>query len=368
MTAIPLSNIKSKFELIRSMISSEPNYMVLFVTAMCNARCPICFYWKEIEKANAESELQMEEYEKISHSLHCLHYLSIGGGEPFLRKDLPRIVRIFYKNSRTRVVTVATNGSYPDRVRKYIEYLDQHCPGIQMRIQVSIDNLYEKHDQSRGLKGLFRKVLDTCRVIGEMKEAGAPLMFSIGTVLTPVNRHDLQDLRRFLDENVAYDDLSLIFPRGNARDPDSKNITLDEYNSAKKVFESIRTASGSFARLYQAIDREAKRGIECFLRDGPKGYPWTCVAGKSMITMTENGLLTPCEMLFQLKPDLDSDIGNVRDFNYDILKMLASDKAQKLRKYIEETHCSCSYECAALCNVVYHKKQWPKIAREVLKF
>jgi MoaA/NifB/PqqE/SkfB family radical SAM enzyme len=368
MTSIPVTNIKSKFELIRSMVSSEPNYMVLFITAMCNARCPMCFYWKEIESANAGVELQTDEYEKITQSLNYLHYLSIGGGEPFIRKDLPQVVEFFYKNSRTRVVTVATNGSYPDRVQKYLEYITENCPGIQMRIQVSIDNLYEKHDKSRGIKGLFNKVMDTCRLIGTAKKAGLPIMFSIGTVLTPANRIDLKDMRRFLDENIAYDDLSLLYPRGNARDPSCKDVTLGEYNGIKKVFDSIHTASGSFARIYQSIEREAKRGIECYLKEGPEGYPWTCVAGKKMITMTEKGLLTPCEMLSQLKPELDSGIGNVRNHNYDILKMLRSDKAIKLRMYIEGTHCSCSYECAALCNVVYHKKQWPKILKEVLKF
>ena len=71
-------------------------------------------------------------------------------------------------------------------------------------------------------------------------------------------------------------------------------------------------------------------------------------------------------MLYQIKPEIDSNLGNVRDYDYDISKMLASDKAGKLRQYIEDTHCSCSYECAALCNVVFHKKGWPKLAKEVL--
>nr|NIP27844.1 hypothetical protein [Phycisphaerae bacterium]NIX01870.1 hypothetical protein [Phycisphaerae bacterium]NIX31657.1 hypothetical protein [Phycisphaerae bacterium] len=114
------------------------------------------------------------------------------------------------------------------------------------------------------------------------------------------------------------------------------------------------------------IDRQAKKGIESYLEQGPDGYPWTCVAGRKMITLTEKGLLTPCEMLYQLKPTIDSNLGNVRDYDYDILKMLASDQAKKLRKYIEDTHCSCSYECAALCNVVFHKKQWPGLLKEIL--
>jgi MoaA/NifB/PqqE/SkfB family radical SAM enzyme len=348
------------------MVSTEPNYMVVFVTAVCNARCPMCFYWEEIESANAKFELRLEEYEKISVNLNHLYYLSIGGGEPFIRKDLPQIVEAFYKNSRTRAVTVATNGAFPEHVQEYVEYLTEHCPEIQMRIQVSIDNLYEKHDQNRRLKGLFGKLLDTCKVIEAMKEAGAPLMFSIGTVLTPLNRNDLRDLRQFLDENIAYDDLSLIYPRGNAKDPTFKGVTLVEYRQAKKTFDSIRTASGLFVHLYQAIDRQAKKGIEGYLEKGSEGYPWTCVAGKKMITLTETGLLTPCEMLYQLKPDIDSNLGNVRDHDYDILRLLASDKAKRLRKYIEDTYCSCSYECAALCNVVFHKKHWPKLAQEVL--
>lgn len=340
--------------------------MVMFVTALCNARCPMCFYWKESENADPKAELQLDEHVKISGSLDHLHYLSIGGGEPFIRKDLPEIVEAYYMNSRTRIVTVATNGSLPERVRGYIKYLLENCPDIQMRIQVSIDNLHKKHDESRGIDGLFEKVLESCGVINEMKDAGAPLMFSIGTVMTPKNRDDLKMLREYLDKNVAYDDLSLIYPRGNARDASFKEVSLAEYYEAKKYFESIPTVSGSFARIYQTIDREAKKGIGSYLQNGPEGYPWTCVAGDKMITLTEKGLLTPCEMLYQLKPDMDSSLGNVRDNDYDILKMLASDRSKKLRAYIEKTHCSCSYECAALCNVVFNKKQWPQLLSKIM--
>jgi MoaA/NifB/PqqE/SkfB family radical SAM enzyme len=325
----------------------------------------MCFYWKETEESDIKAELSLQEYEKIAKSLTHLYYLSIGGGEPFLRKDLPHIVEVYFKKSRTRVVTVATNGSLPERVKEYIEYLTEKCPGLQLRIQVSIDSLHEKHDNLRGVKGLFDKVLQTCRYINDTKQAGASIMLSIGTVMTPANRDELKDIRSFLDENISYDDLSLIYPRGNARDSSFKNVSYGEYKKAKKYFESIHTMSGSFARIYQTVDREAKRGIESFLKEGPSGYPWTCVAGKRMITLTEKGVLTPCEMLYQLRPDLDSSIGNVRDFQYDVERMISTLKAKELRKFIEKTPCSCSYECAALCNVVFHVSQWPRVLKKV---
>jgi MoaA/NifB/PqqE/SkfB family radical SAM enzyme len=326
----------------------------------------MCFYWEEIESANTKLELRLEEYEKISQNLDHLHYLSIGGGEPFIRKDLPQIVEHFYKNSRTRIVTVATNGGFPDRVATYIDYLSKHCLDIQLRLQLSIDNLYQKHDENRLLKGLFDKLLKTAEVIKDQKESGIPILFSIGTVLTPMNREDLHALRSFLDENIAYDDLSLIYPRGNAKDPAFKAVTLQEYRLAKEQFDSIETEPASFGRIYQSIDRRAKQGIENFLENGPDGYPWTCVAGEKMITLTEKGLVSPCEMLYQLKPELDSNLGNVRQWNYDIPKMLDSQKAKNLRRYIKETPCTCSYECAALCNVVFTKKQWPLLLKDIL--
>lgn len=366
MSFIPLSGVGSGLTLAPALMSHEPNYLVLFVTAVCNARCPMCFYWEEIESANAKLELRLEEYEKIAANLNHLYYLSIGGGEPFTRKDLPLIAEAFYRDSQTRIVTVATNGTYTDRVQHYIEYLTEHCPGLQLRIQVSIDNLFEKHDLNRGLSGLFGKLIETCHVIGQLKAAGRRVMLSIGVVLTPYNRDDLRDLRRYLDENIPYDDVSLIFPRGNAKDHSMKEVTWTEYREAREVFDVARAMPSTFTRLYQAIDRQSKEGIGSYLEEGPAGYPWKCVAGKKMITLTERGLLTPCEMLYQLYPDLDSSLGNVRDHNYDVLAMLAGDKAKKLREFIEGTHCSCSYECAAACNVVFHKKEWPSLLTKVL--
>jgi MoaA/NifB/PqqE/SkfB family radical SAM enzyme len=356
-----LNTLASGVDLARAVASPQPNYMVMFVTAVCNARCPMCFYWEEIESANAKLELRLEEYEKITQHLDHLYYLSIGGGEPFTRKDLPQIVETFYNNSSTRIVNVVTNGWFAERVRQYIEYLQENCPRIQLRIQVSIDNLYEKHDKNRVLDGLFEKLLETCRVIGEMKQAGAPVMLSIGTVLTPDNRDDLEEIRAFLDEHIPYDDLSLIYPRGNAKDPYFKQVSLEEYREARKKYDANRTQFGSFARIYRAIDREAKAGIENYLEKGPSGYPWICSAGKKMVTLTERGLVSPCEMLYQISPEIDSDLGNVRKNDYNIPAMLASEKAQKLRSWIVDTPCTCSYECAALTNVVFDAKNWHRL-------
>lgn len=340
--------------------------MVLFVTAVCNARCEFCFYWEEIESANAKLELTLEEYQKISRHLHHLYYLSIGGGEPFIRKDLTQIIEAFYQHSQTRTVALATHGGFSDRAEYFLNTLHQHCPDLRVKIQVSIDHLYEKHDQSRKVKGLFNRLLETCRMIGGKKKSGMRVMLTLGTVLTPENKNDIQKMRDFFDQHIPYDDLSLIYPRGEAKNPSLLQVTLQEYRSAQKIFDATHSNVNFYTKLHRQIDKEGKKGVEEFIKRGKDGYPWTCVAGRKMITLFERGNVSPCEMLHQIMPQLSSGIGNVREYDYDIPKMLKLDQAKKIREFIVNTHCSCSYECAALCNTALNKKQWPQLAVKAL--
>ena len=86
-----------------------------------------------------------------------------------------------------------------------------------------------------------------------------------------------------------------------------------------------------------------------------------------MVTLFERGAWAPCEMLGQIKPELESNLGNVREHDYDIPAMLQLAHAKSVRRHIVDTHCSCSYECAALCNTVLDVKQWPVLTAQVLK-
>ena len=53
---------------------------------------------------------------------------------------------------------------------------------------------------------------------------------------------------------------------------------------------------------------------------------------------------------------------------YNIINMLSASKAKKLRTYIKQTQCSSSYECAALCNVGYHRRDWPGVLLRTIRF
>ncbi|MEK7072359.1 MAG: radical SAM protein, partial [Patescibacteria group bacterium] len=92
----------------------KPTYAILYVTARCNAKCKMCFYWQDIDQARQDQELSLDEIEKISHSMGFLQYLTLTGGEPTLRSDLPQIARIFDRNNNLQFLSIPTNSTLVD--------------------------------------------------------------------------------------------------------------------------------------------------------------------------------------------------------------------------------------------------------------
>ena len=64
-------------------LTGFPPYVVFFVTSRCNARCKMCFYWQQIDKAASQKELSLEEIKNISSQVPAFYSLAISGGEPF---------------------------------------------------------------------------------------------------------------------------------------------------------------------------------------------------------------------------------------------------------------------------------------------
>jgi len=71
----------------------RPGILVWAITDHCNSRCQMCFVWKNNENAK---DLSVSEIQGMFHRnrefLSKIYYLSLTGGEPLLRSDLPRLL------------------------------------------------------------------------------------------------------------------------------------------------------------------------------------------------------------------------------------------------------------------------------------
>lgn len=127
----------------------------VIVTYRCNARCTMCNRYKA--PSLPEEEISVETIKKLPK----MYFTNITGGEPFIRTDLPEIVRELYKKS-DRIV-ISTNGFFTDRIIKLCE----EFPNVGIRI--SIEGLEKTNNEIRGLPDGFNRGYTTLKKLVEMK-------------------------------------------------------------------------------------------------------------------------------------------------------------------------------------------------------
>ena len=85
-----------------------------------------------------------------------------------------------------------------------------------------------------------------------------------------------------------------------------------------------------------------------------------CPAGALFGVIGSKGEVYPCEVL-------DKQLGNLRDYDMDFMALWRDKKTLDVKKFIKETHCNCSYECAWTINVISNKKYIPRILYNVAR-
>ncbi len=154
----------------------------VIVTYRCNARCTMCNRYKAPSKP--EEEISLETIKKLP----PMYFTNITGGEPFIRQDLPDIVRELYKKS-DRIV-ISTNGFFTDRIIKLCE----EFPNIGIRI--SIEGLEQTNNEIRGLPDGFNRGYTTLKKLVEMKHPDV----GFGMTVQDKNAPDLVPLYKKSEE------------------------------------------------------------------------------------------------------------------------------------------------------------------------
>src|SRR6188768_1847383 len=109
----------------------------LSVTDRCNLRCSYCMPEEDYVWLPREDVLTFEEMATLASYFTDLGVdkVRLTGGEPLLRRDLPRLIRLLLQNHAIKEIALTTNGILlPD----YAEALYQ--AGLS-RVTVSLDTL-----------------------------------------------------------------------------------------------------------------------------------------------------------------------------------------------------------------------------------
>ncbi|MFW5886589.1 MAG: radical SAM protein, partial [Bacteroidota bacterium] len=145
--------------IISSKLKKKPYKLNFLITMRCNSKCKHCRIWK---LDRTENELTTEEIRKIFKNLpENIFWVSLSGGEPFIREDLKDII-IAAKDEiqNLKILNIPTNGLCQKQIIDTIKVL-KNIPKVRFLIVFSIEGPEKINDKIRGISGAYNKTLET---------------------------------------------------------------------------------------------------------------------------------------------------------------------------------------------------------------
>ncbi|MBU1912648.1 MAG: glycosyltransferase [Candidatus Omnitrophica bacterium] len=333
-------------------VKNFPMEITFFVTNRCNAACGYCFYYRELNVP--KRELSLPEIERMFSAFGPLLRVLMSGGEPFLREDLPDIVKAICAHSRPRHITIPTNGIMTDKIIAAVEEMFAYSGDTVINITLSLAELYDKRDRLTGVEGSFNDTLNTYYKLKKLKDRFPHLVVGVNITVTSSNAEHVEQIYDFARDELQADTLAFSLVRDSPMPGEERLIDIEIYKrlvgKTKKEESRLRFP---FWRLFvrrrgQVYDYVIKSYTE-------QRYLLPCYAGKIRVVITPEGDVFPCET-FMLTGREDYRLGNLRDCNYDIKQIFRNKKRNEVCTYIKESKCHCRHECDLIANISFNPR------------
>jgi MoaA/NifB/PqqE/SkfB family radical SAM enzyme len=340
------------------------------VTNVCQSKCRTCNIW-EIYKKNPEKrqeELKIEEIERIFRSMGHVYIFNVSGGEPFLRPDIVGIIELACKYLTPGVIHIPTNAIAIDKteilVVEILKSVQDIAPSTQVTIKPSLDHIGEKHDDIRGVKGNFNKVMTLFNRLKEIQLEYPNLHAELGTVISLWNVEDVEEIASFVTglgvdsyRNEIAEQRSEMFNMGNAITPSPEeyenaiNLFISHVKTSMRDRKSFQKTTNAFRLVYYDL---AIRILK------QKTQVITCYAGISNVHMSPYGDVWACCTL-----GYEKSMGNIRDYGYDFQTIWNGEQAKKVREYIRKGNCHCPLANQAYSNILLHGPSLLNVIRNI---
>jgi MoaA/NifB/PqqE/SkfB family radical SAM enzyme len=354
----------SPFRHLGAVFSKRPLHLTFFVTQRCNTRCPFCFYLAGKEKGNVENELSLDEIKLLSSSMPELLWLALSGGEIFLRDDLVEIAKAFYENNRPAIILMPTNGMMPARIEKMTREILAIARNSTVVVKLSLDSADEKaHDSLRGMQGSFSKTMETYERLGRLLDRHSNFELGMNSVFCSLNQDGMGPLIEFAKGLKMIKTHTVSLVRGTVPE-ELKRVDMNKYRqTAEQLCRDLRQGQASTyrfrgARLKAAQDILQRNLIERTAKEKKALLP--CYAGRLNLVLTETGDVHPCELLSE-------KMGNIKEFDFDMGKLLKGNAARDVVKKIQETNCHCTHECYMMTNILFNPRMYPSLLKEYVR-
>lgn len=281
-------------------VMRTPRSVDISITGRCNLRCTYCSHFgtpNEVDTDLATREW-LQFFDELGRS--AVMDVTLMGGEPFLRKDLPELLQGLVRNGMR--FSLLTNGTLITEEMAAFLAETRRCK----HVQVSIDGSRpQAHEACRG-DGTFERAV---AAVGILRAHG--INVSVRVTLHRHNVYDLEETARLLLE-----DLELPVFSTNAasylglcrQSSDRIALTVEERSYAMETLlrlnarynHRIHAQAGPLAeaRTWMEMERARRSGM-----DGipGRGFLTGCNGVSSKIAVRADGVLVPCSQLSHLE-------------------------------------------------------------------
>src|SRR3989344_5984763 len=232
--------------------------IVIAVTYNCNSRCQMCNIWQKTDNINA---LGKDELLNLPENLENIN---ISGGEPFLRADLPELIKAIKARCPKAKVIISTNGFATETVLSQMEKILKIMPEIG--VAVSLDGLDGKHDEIRGIPGGFEKSTATLKGLQGVGMKNLRIGFTLGDY----NTEELEKMYDFANQLGIQMTMAVVHSSENYFSKDNaiknKEVILEKLDwLMKKELGSLDLKR--WARSYFTY------GLKYFVQNGKRVLP-----------------------------------------------------------------------------------------------
>jgi len=335
-----------------------PMSLTVSVTCKCNSRCKTC----KIYERQAE-HMSVAQYEKIFSTLgYSPRWITISGGEPFLREDLPEICAAIYNQCRPAVINIPTNGLLHRKIPSALEAITASCPKARIIVNLSLDAVGPEHDEIRGVSGNYEKAIKAYHGLKELQRSGVEnLSLGIHTVISRFNVSSISDIVPAL---IALEPDSYITEIAENR-VELKTVDLDitptakEYEGAMDFVINMISRRGftGVGRIIQSFRLEYYENVKSLLFGKPARWP--CYAGFASGQIMPDGEVWECCIK-------GNSMGNLQQADYDFRRVWFSNQAEQVRQTIKGSKCECPLANAAYTNMLLHPPTLGRVAIRAL--
>lgn len=327
-----------------------PLIISFLVTNRCMLCCKHCFNHAQQAKSyiqRDDSELTLDQYEKISLSMEPFMKGFFSGGEPFIREDLCEIINLFQKNNKLLWASSSTNGQLTDIVVKQTEKIVHANRYQHFSLAFSLDGYEEYHNEIRG-KQTYKRCIETWNICKRILGKYENFDMYICSTINSINQEIMPSFIRWCIEHLQPSMVSILKTRQEPRDGGYlTQVSTDCYEISKKVIED-ETGKGNMGDVNHPqtyINTTICDYVFKTMRDQKRSYE--CFAGQYGGFIDYNGSVGVCEVL--------PKIGYLSDYECNFLDLWNSGHGRRMRGLAgHESPCDiCTHETEGIIPSVY---------------